>query len=358
MQAPPGWQQVNTDGFGDPQTVEVSALEAFNGALYAGTTNFMDGARIYRSQTGLSWVPVTEPGFGEPHDIRAPAILDLVVFNGRLYASTGRSENAGQIWRSLNGTTWAPMVVTGFSDPDTVDITALTVYDGMIYAGATNRLTGAQVWRSYTGDNNSWTQAAPALPGNGAATVTGFAVHDGGLYAAVQQENGPIQVWRTFGADWTTIVSDGFGDNATILAGGLAEFNGFLYAGAGHATAGAQLWRTHDGVSWTQAIAPGLGDANNAQVEAVFVSGSQLYISTHNAKTGLEFWRSPDGTNWAQINLDGFGDADNAGSNRSNAAALFGGDLYAGTANAVDGGELWRMQGPHIYLPSILHRAG
>ena len=123
----------------------------------------------------MTWTPVTQPGFGNTHDIAPPAILDLTVFNGRLYASTGRG-NAGQIWRTLNGTIWAPMDVTGFSDPDNVDITALAVYDGMIYAGVTNQVTGAQIWRSFTGDNNSWTQVAPAVPGTAPASVTGFAV--------------------------------------------------------------------------------------------------------------------------------------------------------------------------------------
>jgi hypothetical protein len=62
----------------------------------------------------VTWTAVTQPGFGNSHDIAAPAILDFVVFNTRLYASTGRG-NAAQIWRTLNGTTWAPMSVVGIA---------------------------------------------------------------------------------------------------------------------------------------------------------------------------------------------------------------------------------------------------
>ena len=126
-QAVPDWLQVNSNGFGDPQAGEVSALETFSGQLYAGTSNPTDGARIFRSPDGLTWTPVTDPGFGIPHDTAPPAILDLAVFNGRLYASTGRG-NAGQIWRTLNGVIWAPMVIAGFSDPDTVDITLSLIH--------------------------------------------------------------------------------------------------------------------------------------------------------------------------------------------------------------------------------------
>ena len=111
-----GWQQANLNGFGDPKEQEVSALESFNGYLYAGTYNIVeplvlfDGARIFRSPDGVTWTPVTQPGFQNPHDSAPPAILDFVIFGNRLYASTGRGGNPAQIWRSSTGTSWAPMV--------------------------------------------------------------------------------------------------------------------------------------------------------------------------------------------------------------------------------------------------------
>ena len=185
------WQQVNSSGFGDPGTGEVTALEAFNGYLYAGTHNpidpepLFDGAQIFRSPDGASWSAVTQPGFGNSHDIAPPAILDFTVFGSNLYASTGRG-NASQIWRSQNGTTWAPMDVTGFSNPDNVDMTVLGVYSGMIYAGITNQITGAQIWHSFTGDNNSWTQMV--VPAVADSRITGMAEFNGGLYAAVEFE--------------------------------------------------------------------------------------------------------------------------------------------------------------------------
>ena len=361
----PIWQQVNSNGFGDPQTGEVSALEAFNGYLYAGTHNpidpapLYDGAQIFRSSDGETWTAVTQPGFGNTHDTAPPAILDFIVFNSRLYASTGRG-NASQIWRSLNGVTWAPMDVTGFSNPDNVDVSALAVYGGMIYAGVTNQVTGAQIWRSFTGNNNEWTQVAPTVPGTAPASVTGFAVFefDGGLYAAVESEEAPAQIWRSYGGGWEIIVNDGFGNGNTTSTGGMAVFAGYLYVGAGNTADGAQLWRTSDGASWEQAITPGFGDPNNQKVEMVFVFQNQLYASVKNAGTGIELWRSMDGTLWERANQDGFGDSNNSSSNGSNATADFLGRLYVGTSNVVDGGELWRMQQQrtYTYLPLILRQ--
>jgi hypothetical protein len=351
LNATTAWQQVNNSGFGDPQTGQVTALAAFNSYLYAGTHNpvdpepLFDGGQIFRSSDGITWNPVTQPGFGIAHDIMPPGILDLMVFNNQLYASTGRGDGPGQIWRTLNGTAWAPMVIHGFSDEDNVDITALNAYNGKIYAGVTNLVNGVQIWSSFTGDSNSWTRAtAPALAD---AHITGFASYDGGLFAAIEAVDAPVQIWRSYGGDWTSVVSDGFGNSETTTSGGLAEFAGYLYAGAGNDTMGAQLWRTSDGVAWTQAITPAFSDSNNEKVELVFVYQNQLYASVKNTFTGLEVWRSPDGTNWEQANLDGFDDRDNTASNWSNATENFLGQLYVGTLNEVDGGELWRILEPY-----------
>jgi hypothetical protein len=359
-QGTPGWQQVNTNGFGDPQTGEVTALAAFGGYLYAGTHNpldpepLYDGAQIFRSSDGVTWNPVTQPGFGNSHDIAPPAILDFIVFNNQLYASTGRG-NASQIWRSQNGTTWAPMDVTGFSNPDNVDISALAVFDGMIYAGVMNQVTGVQIWRSYTGDNNSWVQqVTPANPGSAESTVTGFAVYDGALYAAIESD-AQVQIWQCLGSDWTAVMSNGFGKNSTIFSGSMAEFAGYLYAGAGDTQNGAQLYRTQDGTNWTPAITPGFGDPNNQEVDLVFVYQNRLYVGVKNAVMGIEVWSSQNGTTWDRSNQDGFGDSHNTGTNRGNAVENFLGNLYVGTLNSIEGGEIWRMQQQAImYLPLAL----
>jgi hypothetical protein len=339
----PAWQQVNSSGFGDLDAAEVSALGSFNSHLYAGTHNPVDYTQIYRSPDGVAWDPVINPGFGIPHDTAPPAILDMLVFNGRLYASTGRGDGPGQIWRTLDGVNWAPMVIAGFNDPDLVDITALAEYSGKIYAGATHLISGAQIWSSFTGDNNSWAQVGPTMPGTPPEAVSGFAVFDGGLYASVESD-APAEIWVSYGGDWSAVMDNGFGDSQTTFIGGLAVFGTDLYAGAGNVVAGAQLWRTADGSTWEQVNIPGLSDTGNAKVEAVVVFGNQLYISVKNASAGLRLWRSADGMVWERANLDGFGDANNTGSNWSNAVEGFLSQLYLGTLNAVEGGELWQME--------------
>ena len=75
----------------------------------------------------------------------------------------------------------------------------------------------------------------------------------------------------------------------------------------------------------------------------VYVFQNQLYVSMHNTATGIEIWRSSNGSLWERANQDGFGDSSNASSNWSNATTIFLGQLFVGTSNVVDGGELWRM---------------
>ena len=358
----PGWEQVNSNGFGDPNAGEVSALEVFNSYIYAGTNNpitpgpDLDGARIFRSANGTTWAPVTDPGFGNAHDTAPTAVLDMVVFGSYIYASTGRSANAAKIFRSLTGAsgTWAPVVNTGFSNPDNHDIPALAVYNGKIYAGVTNTETGVQIWSSFNGGGsiNDWDPVPPTETGPAPSSLTGLAVFDGALYGAVQSE-GPIQIWNTYSTDWAPVNSDGLGDANNTTAGGMAVFGGYLYVGVGNTTSGAKLYRTNDAATWNPVTVTGLNGAGNQKVEAVFVFQNQLYVSAYNATTGIQLWRSPDGTLWERANQDGFGDSHNPGTNGSNASANFQGLLYMGTSNVTDGGELWRTQPQRVYAPLL-----
>lgn len=340
--AEPGWQQVNSDGFGDAGATEVAALAVYGSYLYAGTHHATDLALILRSADGVAWAPVIDPGFGNPHDTAPPAILDLTVYGSYLYASTGRGDSAAKIFRTINGVNWAPVVNSGFADPDNVDITALAGYAGRIYAGVTNLVDGVEIWRSFTGDSNSWTRDTPASLVAAPASVSGFAEFDGALYAAIESD-WPAEIWRTFGGGWAPVVSDGFGEPFTTLTGGLVVFGGHLYVGAGNSEEGVQLWRSHDGEIWELATAPGAGDANDEEIDSLYVFQNYLYASLRNPVTGMEVWRSANGTVWEQSNLDGFGDSSNTHTNASNATTSFLSRLFMGTANTVAGGELWRL---------------
>jgi len=338
---PPGWQQVNVNGFGDPQTSGVTSLEVFLGELYAGATNWNTGGQVWHLGKDGQWLQVSEAGFGSGSLI--PSVVDLVVFQGRLYAGIGWDDAPGQVWRSSDGTNWQPVTTDGFGDSGNTLVSNFSVFRGRLYAGTGSTNGSAQIWRSKTGNGGSWTQVAPdglGFTGN----VTGFAGYKGVLYAAIEPAGGlgaPIQVWRsTNGSDWTTVTADGFGDERNESTGGFAQFGGYLYLGTRNEETGAQLWRTGDGMHWEQVVGDGFGDLNNIKIESLLVYNDLLYAATYNWM-GLQLWRSVDGMNWEQVSANGFGDSNNFATLWNNATVEYQGKILIGTWNYADGGELW-----------------
>jgi len=336
----PSWQQVNTNGFGDSQTNGVISLQVFKNQLYAGTANGSGGS-VWKRQADGQWQQVSEAGFGSGSG--APAIVDLAVFQGSLYAGMGWDDAPGQVWRSINGTSWQPVTTNGFGDDANIAITNFAIFKRLLYAGTGTNDGSAQIWRSTSGSNNSWSNVAPDGPGL-AGNVTGFAVYKGVLYAAVESSSGvdPAQVWRsTNGSDWTTVTADGFGDPGNISTGGFAQFDGYLYLGTRNEGTGGQLWRTMDGLHWEMVISDGFGDTSNIKIESLLVHDDLLYAVTFNPQTGLQIWRSADAINWEQIISNGFGDSNNFSTLWNNAVTEFQGHIVIGTWNDAEGGELW-----------------
>jgi streptogramin lyase len=350
----PGWIQMNINGFGDPDTIGVTALENFNGQLYAGASNWVDGGQVWSTSDGSTWMPVSEPGFTDTMTTTNRAIIDLVEFKGQLYASTGWGGFPGQIWRTSAGTDWQPVVEDGFGNPDNSSIGNFTVLSDTLYAAAGNVIEGFEIWRSPTGDSLSWTPVITAGLGYTAnQQVTGFTLFDGFLYIAIEGPQ-PCQVWRSAdGSIWDPIITDGFGDpNNSSSMGGWATLDGYLYIGTRNEVTGAQLWRSNNGTAWEEVIDDGFGDLDNIKIELLFTFEGNLFAGTQNNVTGMQVWRSPDGSSWTQVNPDGFGDSNNTATLWSNATIAFHGRMVIGTWNYANGGEVWALLN-HMYLPVI-----
>jgi len=189
------WQQVNVNGFGNPETNGVISLEVFKDRLYAGTANGSIGGGVWRWQQDSQWQQVSEAGFG--NGPANPAIVDLAVFRGKLYAGMGWDDAPGQVWRSSNGTNWQSVITDGFGDDGNIAITNFAVFKGSLYAGTGTIEGSAQIWRSTIGSDNTWTKVAPDGPGL-IGNVTGFVVYQDVLYAA--SSHLLAQVQHKFGA--------------------------------------------------------------------------------------------------------------------------------------------------------------
>ncbi|PWB76532.1 MAG: hypothetical protein C3F07_03570 [Anaerolineales bacterium] len=364
----PNWEQVNVNGFGNQNNEIITALFPFGGYLYAGAFNTGGtGAQLWRMDTSGNWNAVMTNGFG---DVTNLGIDHLIEFNGMLYAGTWNGTltspyylNGGQVWRSSDGSSWEQVVSNGFGDPTNSEVMRFVVFKNQIYAGtwSYSDTDGAEIWRSSSGESGSWTKVVSN--GFGEASNRGIVtmeVFNGALYAGTRSRDGSgnatgAEIWRsTNGSDWTR-VSDGFGDIKTDTISGLESFNDYLYAGTGRwdsATQtyiGGQIWRCSqvsgcDDVSdWQLIMDDGFGEIQNRYIGAFAVFTGQLYTVTYNRQSGLAVWRTANGTNWKHIVFNGFGDSNNLGPFWDSGIATFNNQLFVGTANTIDGGEIWQL---------------
>lgn len=211
----------------------VAALAAWNGSLYAGTarynlggsalpasTNQVPGGRVFRYEGNAHWVDCGNPG-------GIAAIHGLVVFRGRLYASS-LYQTAG-VYRYEGGREWR-FCGNGAGKR----INTLTVHDGHLYG--TSYDVG-QIFR-YDGDQG-WTSVGE-LPGT--TQGYGFATHNGKLHVATWPR---ATVFRFDGdGNWTDCGRLG----GELEGMGMAVHNGKLYAGT---LPLAEVYRYDGGRAWT-----------------------------------------------------------------------------------------------------------
>jgi hypothetical protein len=352
------WVQVNETGFGNLANKSISALDVFGTQFYAGAQNSEEGATIWRSDDGITWNKVSEPGFSDLYTNTVSTILDFEEFKGELYASTGWYLIPGQIWRSETGDSWEQVEANGFGSASNNAIAAFGVFSNTLYAG-THDNNGLEIWRSETGNSGEWTRVVAG--GNGQASnalVTGFMEFKGMFYVAV--ENGGddgAEIWRTSdGLDWDRVVTGGFNSTHNSQTGGFAIFNEELYVGTRNDVTGGQLWKSSDGSIWTNVVENGFSDVNNFKFESVRVYEEALYVGTSNTVSGVEIWRSYDGVSWSQINADGFGNSSTQWILWNSSSAVFNDNLYYGVANYSDeaGGQIWMLLDKQIFLPLVV----
>lgn len=352
------WGQVNANGFGNGNNGFITALEVWGDSLFAGASNWEEGGSVWWYDTSVpTWTQVSEPGFSATYTNTNGAVIDLAVFNNYLYASTGWSENVGQLWRSSNGTSWMPVSTDGLGNSNNIALTGFGEYNGYLYLGTNNNTDGAEIWRSQTGNPGEWSRVFTGGGDNvNNHIANSFLEFDGYFYVSCENDDQGMTIWRTSnGTTWTQVNSDGFGDADNTLAGGLAEFNGYLYIGTRNDITGAQLWRSSNGTTWEQVIGEGFGDLNNVKIETAVMFANALYVATENNETGMEVWRSGDGVHFVQVNQDGFSGR-NTGTLWSSGTAVYQNNLYMGTSNWDDGGGSIWMTPPSYdaFLPMIV----
>jgi hypothetical protein len=136
--------------------------------------------------------------------------------------------------------------------------------------------------------------------------------------------------------------SRGKSSAANVHKKALAAFLGVLLVAATLALAGPAAAQVYP---WWQANANGFGigtPAHNTDALDMVVHDGQLYAGTGNDTEGGQVWRYDADTTWTQVNENGFGVPVPAHNTAAHTLAEFDGDMYCATWNTVDGLQVWR----------------
>jgi hypothetical protein len=376
-----GWKQlvgnkheaIMKAGFGNKNNSEVGMLIGYNGYLYAGLRNRMNGCQIWRTKSiSEEWEMVAENGLGNKNNIWC---MEACIFDGGLYVGTYNEKNGCEIFRTYDGKTWNcvvgedSIIKSGFGTKDNFYAWSMCVYDSCLYVGTDNR-RGCELWK--TSDGITW-KPVVAYEGplnaklHGAAFPRGFGKRFllGGIRRMIVYNNelylcmiGGVIYANFFGPNFRKFLTISTPSNPFIK---LAQIN-----------RGASVWKYNSsndkwmevvgGKVWRNRKIPtsGFGDPKNLYFWSIEIYNNHLYIGTGHLepidivlnrtkflkwnlcaklpKGQGEIWRY-DGENWEQINIGGFGDEYNVGIREMK---VYNNILIAATMNVNTGCEVWK----------------
>lgn len=340
------WGLVTAPGFGDPHNTRINTFGEFNGQLYAGTRNDY-GAQIWRSSDGVSWTLASTVN-SQTIATFGLNILQLVAFEGYLYASTSACGCGWHVLRSPTGADWTQV---GPRDSPRI-FTTMTAYSHTLYAVDASYSTNFPLWQ--TSDGLNWQPVSHTAFLS--KSVHSQIVYKDLFYVAVNSDG--AQLWRTDGLTWQAVVTQGFGITQNYSISSLGIFSDQLYAVTSNQAQYLQIWRTSNGLDWTQIVSGGLGDPphNNGLATQLIAFHNHLFLFSGHLNQDNEVWRSVDGGNWESVKLDDWATSRN--SMLLHPVTVFNRRLLASTGNItpIVGCKLWSYLTHPYYLPSLTAR--
>jgi len=361
-------------GFGNKNNIEVGFIKVFDGYLYAGLRNEIEGGQIWRTKSiNEEWEQVVTDGFEDENNVWC---MSAEVFKNYLYAGT-YNRNGCEIFRTNDGINWDAVVgddsntKAGFESRGIGAKTnfytwSMCVYRDELYVGTPS--CGGELWK--TEDGLKWTPViayATKLQAklNGAYYSRGFGSSSMGGIRRLIVYNDELYLFSAVQHDFNFFIIKGLGNFIEKLT---RKINLPSFPLRYHYS-GTQIWKFNaDKEEWTRVIGgfgkentcAGFGDSNNKYLWSVEVHDGYLYVGTGHPnamnivfsrksffnwsacleipKGKGELWRY-DGENWEQFNEDGFGDEYNLG---IRVLKEFNNNLFAGTMNIKTGLEVWK----------------
>jgi nucleoside-diphosphate-sugar epimerase len=321
-------------------------------ALYVATMSTVlrgTAAHILRSYDGTEFVPVSEPGLGDP---RISTFRSLTAFDGHLYAPPAgegvnfNSNRRSTVMRSPDPEIgrWEPACETGFGDPTNNGIFQMAEFNDHLYAGTFNHYHGYQIWKTPAngGGPCRWTRILKrgAYRGPLSQVAMSLCPFNGALYVGSAIQNGGYDRYNLVGPASGEVIRIYPDDSWELLVGTPRETpHGTKYPLSGLGPGfdnifAGYIWRmvVHDGwlyvttFDWSIFLLYATRASPTAR-RLVDEFGTEHLIENAG---GFEMRRTKDGINWFTVTQNGFGNPYNYGG-RSLVSTPEG--LFVGTAN-------------------------
>jgi cyclopropane fatty-acyl-phospholipid synthase-like methyltransferase len=324
---------VSEPGLGDPTVTTIRSIESFKGKLFVSPTGSPKGkysANIPQELIVLvsedpvkgDWHIACEPFFGDPTNL---GIFCMASFNGYLYAGTFNGIEGFQIWKTdAEGNppyAWTKVLSHGgFRGKENEGVAQMVEFSGKLYIGTgilgghdrTRKIGPASPELLRLHRDDSW----DLIVGEPRHTPDGFKIPLSGLEAGF---NSPTvgyfwrmcehHGWLYLGTyDWTVWMPFARLDRLPEKLKQLIQQVGIEKIVSGWA--GFDLWRSKNGVNWRPVTRNGFGNPCNFGVRTMASSKDGLFIGAanpfgpkmavrtlsgwhykHNPRGGLEIWR-------------------------------------------------------------------
>lgn len=210
-------------------------------SIYA--TNQDNRAEIWRYKKDCpdSWEKVFTVAEGREYGFRY--MVNFRPFNGNpaLYAASAATEGYMQVYKSVNGVVWEPVLSDVLPDSNITGTSsrAMLVHKDKLYLAAIDETGMGPTTLLYSSRDPEffpWELETP--PGtnpdrNPQGGITNMAVFNRRIYVATSTATG-VQVWRTNNEepavdDWTLVVDNGFGDEDNVYSLSMGVFKKHLY---------------------------------------------------------------------------------------------------------------------------------
>lgn len=291
-----------------PEEGSIRWLQPHNGLMYIAITHEFQtpptpAGKLYATDGQSVWL-VSGDGFGNPNN---GGVFSLASFNGWLYAGTLNQVEGFEVWKldGPDGQAGPVRVVSGGgASPGNMATSEMCVFRDHLYVPAMIFIglktegglgpRGADLIRLDRADNVEVIVGPGSLGGieSGFGTATNsylwsMVEHQGRLYCGTWDSNAVLPILGFYLGD---ILRSG---KLTLykLRGGQPYRDWYDIL----TNKGCELWASDDGVAWTPVFTDGLGNPDHYGVRTMASVGEYLYLGLSNVLDGLEIFRTRDG---------------------------------------------------------------